>query len=419
MLTDRAIKALKAPAKGQVDVSDGTDAKGLVLRVSQRSKVFYLSYRSPANGKAAKIRLGEYPALGLAAARERGRAYRSLLNRGIDPRAHEKAEAEQREAAAAKAESASRNTLARAISEFVAYCERAGQRRWRERERHLRVYLPAEWRARMIGDITRGEVRELLSTLEAERGPVQANRVVQTLRALHNWAIRDGRCVINPASGVRSAIRETSRDRVLSDVELAAVWRATMSLGDPFGPYIRLLALCGQRRTETAHMRWRDIDLDTATWEIPASESKQGRPHGVPLSAHAATLLRALPRHSSEPAAFVFSTTLGDRPICGWSKVKRRLDMRIASDAAAWTLHDLRRTVASGMARLGIPPHVCEKVLGHKSGAISGVAAVYNRHDYGDEKRRALEAWADHVAAITSPGGEVVPLVRRRPPATQ
>jgi integrase len=415
MLTDRAIKALKAPAKGQVDVSDGTDAKGLVLRVSQRSKVFYLSYRSPATHKAAKIRLGEYPALGLAAAREKGRAYRSLLNRGIDPRAHEKAEAEQREVAVAKAESASRNTLARAIPEFVAYCERAGQRRWRERERHLRVYLPVEWRARIIGDITRGEVRELLSTLETERGPAQANRVVQTLRTLYNWAIRDGRCAVNPTSGIRSAVREVSRNRVLSDVELAAIWRASVKLGEPFGSCIRLLILCGQRRSETARARWQDFDLDDASWEIPASESKQGRPHGVPLSAHAVTLVRALPCHSIEPAAFVFSTTHGERPISGWSKVKRRLDASLDIETPPWTLHDLRRTVASGMARLGIAPHVCEKVLGHESGVISGIAAVYNRHDYGDEKRRALEAWADHVAAVTSPGGKVALLARHRP----
>jgi integrase len=412
VLTDRVIKALKAPAKAQVDMSDGTDAKGLILRISQRSKVFYLSYRSPATHKAAKIRLGEYPALGLAAARGKGRVYRSLLNRGIDPRAHEKAEAEQREVAVAKAENASRNTLTRAIPEFVAYCERAGQRRWRERERHLRVYLPVEWRAQMIGDITRGEVRELLSTLEVERGSVQVNRVVQTLRAFYNWAIRDGRCVANPASGVRSAIRETSRDRVLSDPELAAVWRATMSLSDPFGPYIRLLILCGQRRTETAHMRWRDINLDTAIWEIPASESKQGRLHGVPLSGLAVALLRGLAR-GQDGAAFVFTTTYGERPISGWSKVKRRLDANLNIETLPWTLHDLRRTVASGMARLGIAPHVCEKVLGHESGAISGVAAVYNRHDYGDEKRRALEAWADR--AIANPGGEVVALVRRWP----
>lgn len=425
MLTDRAIKVLKAPAKGQVDVSDKSDVKGMVLRISQRARVFYLSFRSPLDGKPAKVRLGDYPSIGLADARQKGREYRAMIDRGIDPRAHEKAETERREAEAAAAKVAAKrvekNTLARVAADFVQHCERAGQRRWQERERQLRVYVPAEWSDRRIEEITRGEVRELLATLERERGPVQANRVVQTLRAMFNWARREGRCDANPAAELRSAIKEASRDRVLSDAELAAVWRATNALGTPFGPYIRFLALTGQRRSEAATMRWQDVDLDAATWEIPAVENKQGRAHGVPLSDAAVALLRALPCWSNDRAAFVFTTTEGARPISGWSKAKARLDALIAGAAARkeaapvapWTLHDLRRTVASGMARLGIAPHVCEKVLGHEPAAISGVAAVYNRHDYGDEKRRALDAWTTHVATIADASGKVVPLTRR------
>lgn len=425
MLTDRTIKALKAPATGQVDVSDRSDVKGLVLRISQRARVFYLSFRSPLDGKPAKVRLGDYPTIGLAEARQKGREYRALIEREIDPRAHEKAEADRRaaEAAAAKvaAERAERNTLAAVVVDFMQHCQNAGQRRWRDRQRHLRVYLPVDWGGRMIDEITRGEVRELLATMEHERGPVQANRVIQTLRAMFNWARREGRCDGNPAADLRSAIKETSRDRVLSDAELAAVWRAAEALGAPFGPYIRFLAITGQRRSETARMRWRDIDLDAATWEIPAIENKQGRAHGVPLSGAAVSLLHGLHRWSGNPAAFVFTTTEGVRPISGWSKVKRRLDIEVAGaeargDAvsfAPWTLHDLRRTVASGMARLGIAPHVCEKVLGHESTAATrGVAGIYNRHDYGDEKRRALEAWALHVAKITDESGKVESLRR-------
>jgi integrase len=417
MLTDRAIRLLKAPAKGQVDVSDGSDVKGLVLRVSQRARVFYLSFRSPLDGKPAKVRLGDYPSIGLADARQKGREYRAMIGRGIDPRVHEKEETERREAEAAAAkiaaERAERNTLARVAADFVQHCERAGQRRWQERERQLRVYVPAEWGDRRIEEITRGEVRELLATLERERGPVQANRVVQTLRAMFNWARREGRCDANPAADLRSAIKEASRDRVLSDAELAAVWRATALIGEPFGPYVRLLVLTGQRRSETAHMRWRDVNLNAATWEIPAIENKQGRVHGVPLSDASVALLRELTRCSGDPAAFVFTTTGGERPISGWSKAKAHLDAIIAAPVARWTLHDLRRTVASGMARLGIAPHVCEKVLGHEPAAISGVAAVYNRHDYGDEKRRALDAWTIHVATIADASDKVVPLTRR------
>lgn len=424
MLTDRAIRATKAPEKGQIDLSDSGGVKGLVLRVSPKARTFYISFRSPAEGKPSKIRLGEYPAMSLMEARQRGRECRALLDRGVDPRAHKKAEASAalaaQAAAQAEAEAREKNALAMVASDFVKHCERAGQRRWSERERQLRVYLPAEWNGRQIDSITRGDVRELLATLERERGPVMANRVIETLRALFNWARREGRCSGNPAADMRSAVPEAERDRVLSDAEFAAVWRACATLGAPLGPYTRFLALTGQRRAETAGMRWRDVDLEAATWEIPASQNKQGRAHGVPLSPAAVGLLRELPRWSDDPAAFVFTTTEGARPVSGWSKVKSRLDTIIAGAAgrkeasavSPWRLHDLRRTVASGMARLGVAPHVCEKVLGHEPTAISGVAAVYNRHDYGNEKRKALELWATHVAMITDQSGKILALKR-------
>ena len=168
-------------------MSDRADVKGLILRVSQRSKTFYFSFRNPKNGKPAKIRIGEYPAVALAAAREQGRAYRTLIERGIDPREYEKTEAarldREAEAERALAERKAGNTLARAIGDFVAYCQKAGQRRWRERERQLRRYLPAQWSARQVDEITRAECKGLLEWLEAENGAVQANRVMQTLRA--------------------------------------------------------------------------------------------------------------------------------------------------------------------------------------------------------------------------------------------
>lgn len=424
MLTDRSIRSLKAPAIGQRDVSDAADVKGLILRVSQRSKIFYLSFRSPGDGKPAKIRIGEYPAVALATAREQGRAYRTLIEQGVDPREHVKAEAARliraAEAERALAERKAGNTLGRAINDFVAYCQKAGQRRWRERERQLRRYLPAQWSDRQLDEIGRAECKELLERIEAESGAIQANRVMQTLRALYNWVIREGRCERNPAAKLRSAIREVSRDRVLSDAELAAVWMAASELGEPFGPYVRLLVLCGQRRTETATARWRDIDLGSAVWEIPAAQNKQGRVHRVPLSTQAVELLRSISRFTDDPGASVFSTTMGAKPVSGLSKVKTRLD-KLISEAAAkgravpvadWVFHDLRRTVASGMARLGVPPHVCEKVLGHEE-EIRGIAKVYNRFDYGDEKRRALEAWAEHVMVITDTTGKVFSLARR------
>lgn len=412
MLTDRVIRTLRAPDAGQRDVSDGADVKGLVIRVSRRAKTFYLVFRRPKDGKPTRIRLGEYPACGLADARAKGREYRAMLDRGVDPREHEKAEATRREAEAADAARKAGNTLANVIIEYVAHCQKAGQRRWRDRERHLRVYVPADWRDRDLANISRGDVRKLLATLEVERGHVMANRVVATLGALYSWAIREGRCEGNPAAGVRSAIPERSRDRVLTDSELVGVWRAAVEIGYPFGSATQLLVLTGQRRNEVSRMRWRDVNLDSASWEIPASEHKMARVHGVPLSGAAVELLLALPRWSNDPSEFVFSPTNGERPITAFWRAKRRLDS--ISGVTAWRIHDIRRTVASGMARLGVAPHVTEKILGHEAGVIRGVAAIYTRYDFRDEKRDALELWARHMEAIADPSGKVVPLGGRR-----
>lgn len=402
MLTDLQIRALKPPASGQRDLADGADVKGLVLRVSRRARVFYLIARAPGDGRPVRHRLGEYPAMTLAEARDAGRKLRALLDRGIDPREHERQEAARARAEAAIKE---RGSVATVITDYVLHCQRAGQRRWRERERHLRVYLPVDWLDRPLASIGRGDVRELLARLERDRGPVQANRVVQTLRAMINWAIRDGRHTsANPAADLRSVIPEASRDRVLSDAELAAIWRSAGELGAPFGVFVRFLALTAQRRGEVATLRWRDVNLDAAAWEIPAALQKQGRVHGVPLSPPALAILEALPRCGE----YAFSGSDGRAPLSGFSRAKRRLDRMLPPDMPAWTIHDLRRTAASGMARLGIAPHVAEKVLGHEPAAIRGVAAIYNRHDYGDEKRRALEAWARHVLTIADTSGSVV-----------
>jgi integrase len=199
--------------------------------------------------------------------------------------------------------------------------------------------------------------------------------------------------------GLRKPGIERSRDRVLTDRELRSFWSATEDLGFPFGPTFQLMALTGQRRGEIAGMRWSQINMDQSVWTIPASVAKNGRAHEVPLSTLAQDIIGALPRFAG--ADFVFTTT-GVSPVSGFGRAKDRLDFTMES--AEWRLHDLRRTVASGMARLGIAPHVIEKVLNHVSGEISGVAAVYNRHGYQAEKAEALEAWAKEIQTIVGAG---------------
>ena len=213
------------------------------------------------------------------------------------------------------------------------------------------------------------------------------------------------------------------RDRVLSDEEAAAIWRAACEAPSPIGTIVRLLMLTGQRREEVAGMTWAELSEDLATWTIPAMRTKNGIPHLVPLSQTARELLRAL--HSDRPGvsrartagpgpklALVFP---GERktPFSGWSKAKAALDT--ASGVSGWWLHDLRRTLATGLQRLSVRLEVTEAVLNHLSGSRAGVVGIYQRHDWAEEKRAALDAWSAHLLAAAGgrlPAGKVVPFSR-------
>jgi integrase len=203
---------------------------------------------------------------------------------------------------------------------------------------------------------------------------------------------------------VKAPATEQSRDRVLSDEELALVWQGTDDLGWPFGPLFKLLLLTGQRRAEVAAMRWSEVDLVAKLWTLPKERVKNGTEHVVPLSTVAISILERLPRVKGD---FVFTVT-GTTSVSGFARAKSRIDAFMtarAGQAAAeslphWTLHDLRRTAASGMARLGISLPTIEKVLNHTSGSFAGIVGVYQRHSFADEKRAALEAWGGYVEGL-------------------
>jgi integrase len=203
--------------------------------------------------------------------------------------------------------------------------------------------------------------------------------------------------------------KERARDRALTDDELRWFWSACEAIGWPFGPLAKLLLLTAQRRDEVAGIEWSEINLDKQTWTMPRHKTKNDRTHEVHLSDVAVEVLRSVPRVGNGP---VFITN--GRPVSGFSYGKNRLDavmLKVKEDELGgtseaiphWILHDLRRTAATGMARLNIPPHVVDKVLNHTSGTIRGVAAVYNRFEYLEERRAALEAWGGYVANPMSP----------------
>lgn len=293
-----------------------------------------------------------------------------------------------------------------------------------------RRHLDRDWKlfhGRALHEISRRDVAAGLQIVAEASGPIASNRARTTLGAFYSWAIGQGLVDINPVIGTSRAGTERPRERTLAAGEIADVWSALN--GDDYGNGLKMLLLTGQRRGEVAGMTWNEVDLDRATWSIPSGRTKNGLPHDIPLSRQAVALLKVIPRRDGR--ALLFGRASG--PFSGWSQCKRRLDARIAcqraeerlgrppeksehpapDDAlASWTLHDLRRTVVTGMNELGIAPHVVEAVVNHISGvARAGVAGVYNRAIYATEKRAALQAWADHLDKVLGLGERrVVPL---------
>ena len=345
------------------------------------------------------MKLGGYPAISLADAREAAREVFSETGKGGDPAAARRATGQAAEA----------NTLSLIARQFITRYAKRRNRSWQETERILERYVLPEWGDRPISEITRRDILDLLDGMVDRGVPVMAKQTHATIRKLFYWAL--DRDIISTSPCVRVPVpgAAAERDRVLTDEELRAVWLACDPLGWPFGAVVRLLILTAQRRDEVATTEWGDLDLDQRLWTIPGRRTKNGQTQEVPLCAAAVSILSEVPRTSD---VFVFSTD-GRVPVAGFSTAKRRLDALCG--VSDWVLHDLRRTTATGLARLGEAPHVVEKVLNHKSGTVSGVAAIYNRHGYLDEKRQALDAWARRVNAIvTGEPAKVVTIGRTR-----
>ncbi|HVC52755.1 MAG TPA: site-specific integrase, partial [Stellaceae bacterium] len=269
-------------------------------------------------------------------------------------------------------------------------------------------------------DITRRDIRELLDGIVARGKAPHAHHVLAYLRPALAWAVDREIITSNPAEGISDPDprrREArTRDRYLDDDEVRLFWQACDQLDRPFGPLFKLLLLTGQRREEVAGMRWSELDLVKRVWTLPRGRVKNEKGHVVHLSSLAVKIIEALPKVRSE-ADLVFTTT-GKTAVSGFGRAQQRLaaamlklrnaDLIEGSDAAAaekveiahFTIHDLRRTTATGMAGIGIAHHVLDKVLNHTSGKISGVGAIYNRFEYFDEREAALAAWARHVETL-------------------
>ena len=345
----------------------------------------------------------------IADARELARQSMTKARAGTNPVAERRQQEERRRAEAARRE----NTVAAVVDRYLA--ERPADRS----RRPMRTeYLAETTRTldknvkqsavggRLLDEITEEDIKRLVRDI-AKHAPSQANHTLAYLKAMFSWAVDEGLIEKNRAASVKMPAQKVERERALSDEEIRPFWLACDAIGWPFGPLAQLLLLTAQRRDELAQATWSEFDLDRQTWTLPGERTKNGRSHIVHLSGLSVEILERLPRIASK-ACWVFSTGLGgDKPVSGFGRGRQRITAAMADvwgkEVAPFTLHDLRRSAATGMAALGIAPHVVDKILNHSSGKIAGVAKIYNRFEYLAEQKAALAAWAQHVESLIRP----------------
>lgn len=391
MLTDAKIVALKAPDRGQMEVSDGK-VPGLRLRIgTSGAKTFII--RKRVGGRIRNITVGRYgPRFGLAEARKKARTILNDIEEGKDP------------TATLATPRRGGKGVGTVRSLWPAYkAAKADLRSIGEVSRIFEKYVLPTIGDRMADAITRGDVTRLVDEIAAN-APVMARAVHAQLSAFYGWALpRLDRLPANPCRGAGRPAKPKSRDRTLSEAELRALWHVANTQPAPWGPAIKLLMLTGARRSEVFEAERSEFDETGKLWTIPAKRAKNGQPHAIPLTPDALAIVHAIP--TMEGGAKLFPAAGNPKnPASGISKAVDRFRADLAQvlkeDVPAWTLHDIRRTVATGMQRIGIRLEVTEACLNHLSGTRAGIVGVYQRHDFAKEKRHALTAWSAELARI-------------------
>ena len=402
-LTQLSVDRLKPPAAGRIEYWD-SQLPGFGLRVSapnrkgEARKSWQVIYRIA--GKQIRETLGtsaQFP--NVADARQRARQSLQQVSAGIHP-----VEAKRRQQRAAAARG---NGVAAVIARYLAEHARPRMKpdTYKEVARALRVdVIPA------IGEVAldalgRGEIRAKVIGPIVERGCAsQAWHVLAYTRMAMQWAVDEELLPVNPAVGIpdpdKRKPEDRERDRFLTDDETRAFWAACDSAG-AFASLFRLLLLFGCRRDELAHATWEEFDLERREWTLPRARSKNGKAHTTHLADLAIEILGELRELSPGRGGFLF-TTNGLTPVSGFGHALRRVREKMPG-VPPFTLHDLRRTLASGMADLGIAESIVDRCLNHAGRKVSGTARVYNRHEYLKERQAALERWAAHVESLVRP----------------
>ena len=368
---------LKAPAQRE-DYRDRS-TKGLQLRVGTTG-VRSFSYVYRIGRKMGRVSLGKYPDFSLKAARDKTNEYRRLVALGVDPRSekNEKIKKEQM-------------TVGLMVEEFIEKYAKPKNSSWKQAESNLRLYLISALGKKPIHEVTRPDIHQILDDLVGRGKHTAANRALAHTRKFFGWLVERGYLDYSPVAYIKPRHQEQEREKVLTDDEIRTIWIASEAMSGPYSAWIKLLLLCGQRRLETASLRRSQI-IDNC-WHLSGEDTKNKQLHIVPLSQQAMAIIDQLLEQDGE---FLIKTgRTGDKPVNGFSKAKVQLDR--LSGITDWKFHDIRRTVATNLSKLGVDRSLLQRIVNHTD---SGVTAIYDRYSYLEEKRDALQKWADKLDDI-------------------
>jgi len=375
--TDAWLRKLKPPVEREDFRDRGT--RGLQLR-SSPSGVKTFSFVFRLGSKMGRATLGRHPDVDLKFARTKADEFRKLVSQGIDPRSEKRTKQRLQEM-----------TVELMVHEFIQTYAKPKNSSWKQAESNLRLYLSNFYGTQPISEVTRADIHQILDDLIARNKQTAANRALAHIRKFFGWLVERGYLNHSPADHIKPRHKESERDRVLNDAEIKAIWNAAEAMSGPYSAWLKLLLLCGQRRVETASMRRSQI-ID-GSWYLSATDTKNKQPHIIPLPNQAQRLVNQL--LEKEGNFLIKSGRNGDRPVNGFSKAKLQMDC--LSGVENWKFHDLRRTVATNLTKLGIDRLILQKIINHSE---RGVTQIYDRYSYMDEKREALQKWADRLDEI-------------------
>lgn len=396
-LTERELRSYRPPSNDHIIFDDEIAGFGLRHRNGRGVWVFQYAIGSGKGRTQRRMKLGDYPALPPQKARRQAEDLHALVHLHGDPAAERK-----------KTRVEAGNTLGKLVEKYLDF--QRGELRpgsLGEVTRHLEKHAAALHHL-PLASIDQQTIAQRLNVVAKTSGPSAANRTRASLSAMFSWGMREGEAAANPVAHTTKR-GETSRDRVLLDNELKVIWAATGD--DDFGVIIKLLMLTGQRRSEISLLRRAEVDFEHDLIRLPAERTKNGRPHDIAMASEVRRLLQSRPKIDGRE--FVFGR--GPGPFRGWARAKRALDERIAAAGTSlqpWVMHDLRRSAATGMANLGVQPHVVEAVLNHASGR-STIAGVYNKASYSTEKAQALILWDEHIRALVQGHSSKIATLKR------